>query len=156
MPAEKSTSAGYERESQVRTRGLRHRLFPHRCGFPVGRESKQRKSIPVIGICQIKYAREAGSGRVVFLPGSIGPLRAHQIIDSVKETFAAQVASREQRQKRPRGLRWRAGIRDEAALVITGAALAPASVAILIGANEFERPLDGGFVLAHVCRTQTT
>ncbi len=122
---------------------------------PVGGKREQRESVAVIGVFEVKHAGETGAGAIFFVPGSIRALSAHQIVDTVMQALAADIAACKQREYRPSSLGRRARIRHEAVFVVARAALAPAAIAVLISPHKFDRLLDAGLVFAHPGGSQT-
>src|SRR6185436_20428248 len=74
---------------------------------------------------------EARAGGQVFVPGAITPLRFDQVLDPVEEAAAGGIASRNQSQDGPCGLRRSAGCGGKSSVVVTGTAFTPPAVGIL-------------------------
>src|SRR5581483_7453616 len=142
MPAEKSAGPGNKGDRQaqdLRMRGLRSiakcgpcALLPRSDCLQKRAQRQKWESVPVFGIGEIKNTRKAGARAVIFVPGTVRPLCPDQVFNSVVQAFAAQIATCQQRQNRPGGLRRSAGVGYKTFLVIAGAAFAPAAIAILI------------------------
>src|SRR5690242_5778152 len=88
-------------------------------------------------IRQIEDPRKTCAGGEIFVPRAIRALRFEQILDPMVQAAAGGVAPGEQTGDGPRGLGWRALSRRESAVVITGAAFAPATVGVLDGTQPF-------------------
>src|SRR5947208_8537573 len=98
-------------------------------------------------IVQVKNLGEAGSRGQFLVPGAVGTLRAEQVFDAFVHALAGRVATREQAQHRPGGLRGSAFGGCKYSVVVAGAALAPAAVRILnrpqplAGAQDMDFPV---------------
>src|SRR5258708_40029572 len=68
-------------------------------------QSEQWERMPVQVIAEIKYARKSGAGGQFFIPGSSAILGFDQVVHAVPQARAGGVATRENRQNRPRRLR---------------------------------------------------
>src|SRR5579864_4839026 len=102
-------------------------------------------------IREIKDFRESGARGELFVPASIGPLRVQQVFDALVEAAAGGVAAGEQPENRPGGLGRRARGRAEGAVVVAGAAFAPASVRVLDGAQPLARAQYVRFAIVFPC-----
>ena len=54
--------------------------------FTIRCKRKQRPSVAIDVVFQIKHLRETGAGRLLLRPRAVGILRANQILDAAPET----------------------------------------------------------------------
>src|ERR1700738_5186729 len=81
-------------------------ITPRRCHYlRVSREREEREILPVEVIPEVEDAREAGSGKIRFIPRSVFLLGAQQVGNTSCDRIAAGVVHREQSQDRPGSLR---------------------------------------------------
>src|SRR5262245_42354723 len=94
--------------------------------LPVTGQRHQGEVNPIVVIFQIEDLRETGAGELVFVPRSVGLLRAQEIGDAVPHGAVAGLAGGQQPQERPAGLRrGRRPLPRQLRLVVGAAALAP-------------------------------
>src|SRR5580658_9495970 len=99
-------------------------------------------------ILQVEHARKTGAGGKLLIPASVRPLMVHQPLNAVADAIRICVSASDKAQHGPSRLGRRAGGRREGETVIAGAALAPASVRVLDGAQPFSGPQDVRFPVA--------
>ena len=155
MPAKKPGGAGDKSNRQGGSECTHAGLFAQGgSGLPISCKSKQWERVPVIGIGQIEHSRKSRPSAVILIPRTVRAQGTHQIIDTVVQTLAADIASRKQRKNRPRCLRRRARIRNKSIVVIAGAAFAPAAIAVLIRADQLNSPLNTRLIFIDTGRSQ--
>src|SRR6266571_5023944 len=105
-------------------------------------------------IVQVEDFGEAGSGGQLFVPGAVGALRTEQVFDTLVYALAGGVAASQQAQHGPGGLRGSGFGRRENAVVITGAAFAPAAIGVLNRSKPFAGAQDMDFAIILAGRAQ--
>src|SRR4051812_8010340 len=106
--------------------------FLRRKQVAVGGESKQRPTVPIHVVFQIKDFREASAGDLVLGPTAVAILRAGEILEATNYARTAGVAKGAEAHYSPSGLRSGAwSLAFEHWIVVSVAAFTPAAIGVL-------------------------
>src|ERR1039457_2202491 len=125
-----------------------------RPGLHERRQREQREIVFVQVIVQVEHFRNPRPGGQILPPASILALGSQQVFDAVLDARAGGVASGDQTQNRPRGLRRRARAGREDAVIVAGAAFAPTAIRVLDGTQPLAGAQDVRFAVALPRRRQ--